>query len=678
MSRAAGSRTALSTATLLAACVLGSATAQTFWDVNGDGDFGLAGNWDTGLIPANVDVVIANPTAPGSGVDVSNSGTRTILDLDLDDSGTADLNRLLLNSGTFTINGTDLDNDGEVVINAGSTLRLAATTISGDGLIRLAGGTLSDNAGAQDIQTQQAGHTIAGFGNLGNNSLGLVNEAGGLISADVTGQVLTWNPGATNGNANAGTAQATNGGILQLTGTGGGDFVNTGGTIAANGADSAVEYTTNTSLIGGTLTATAGGVHRTVEGQNIFFRGVTVAAGTPLNVGNNTDLEHFDSLNNQGIITLTPGASNARLGFNNTTTLTGGGTINLNSTAGTGQAQIFDGNGGVQTVWTNADNTIQGSGNVGVNTLGIVNAANGVIQANVTGETLTLDPGVTHGMVNQGSLIAANGATLFLSGSGGGDFTSQAGASITVDAGSTLISSGSFTNENGSSLDIAGTLNITGGTFANNDDFNPAGSNVGTVSNTGTFTQGSESTLTFDVNSASDFDQIIGTGTFNLAGGIDVNLNFTPDFYESIELISDTSGNNINGFFDEVLFDPIIGVGEALAITRRVNAFDQGNAVLLTRALPGDANLNGQIEQGDLNAVLNNWGEAGTWSTGDMSGNGVVEQADLNLVLNNWGDTFNAPDFTGFAVPEPSALVSLIGLAALRRRPRRATLATCH
>ncbi|MEM1027468.1 MAG: hypothetical protein AAGJ38_05240, partial [Planctomycetota bacterium] len=387
----------------------------------------------------------------------------------------------------------------------------------------------------------------------------------------------------------------------------------------------------------------------------------------------------FDSLNNQGTITLTPGTSNARLGFNNATTLTGGGTINLNSSAGTAQAQIFDGNGGAQTIWTNVDNTIQGSGNVGLNLLGIVNAADGVIQANVSGETLTIDPGVTHGMVNQGNLIATNGATLFLSGSSGGGFTSEAGASITIDAGSTLISSGSFTNENGSTLDIDGALNITSGVFANNDDFNPAGENIGSVSNTGTFTQGSEGTLTFDVNSASDFDQIAGTGTFNLAGGIDVNLNFTPNFYESIELISDTSGNNVNGFFDEVLFDPIIGVGEALAITRGVNTFGQANAVLLTRALPGDADLNGQVEQGDLNAVLTNWGSFGqTWSTGDMDGDGLVAQGDLNLVLTNWGDSFNAPDFTGFAVPEPTAMLSLLGLAALRRRPRRATLAVCH
>ncbi|MEM1447098.1 MAG: hypothetical protein AAGF84_13650, partial [Planctomycetota bacterium] len=338
-SRATGSRAlSLSTAALLVACLSTPALGQAIWNINGDGDFGVGGNWDTGTVPSNEDVQILNPVAAGVGVDVSNTNTRTILDLDIADSGTADLNRLLLNSGTFTVNGTDLDNDGEVVINAGSTLRLAATTISGDGLIRLAGGILSDNGGVQDVQTQQAGHTIAGFGNLGNNTLSLVNETGGLISADVAGQVLNWNPGVSNGSANAGTAQAANGGILRLTGASGGDFDNTGGTLAANGAGSVVEYTSSSSVTGGTLSGAAGGVHRTVDGQSVFFRDVTLATGTPLNVGNNTDLEFFDSLNNQGTITLTPGTSNARLGFNNATTLTGGGTINLNSSAGTAQA----------------------------------------------------------------------------------------------------------------------------------------------------------------------------------------------------------------------------------------------------------------------------------------------------------------------------------------------------
>ncbi|MEM8494539.1 MAG: trypsin-like serine protease [Planctomycetota bacterium] len=86
----------------------------------------------------------------------------------------------------------------------------------------------------------------------------------------------------------------------------------------------------------------------------------------------------------------------------------------------------------------------------------------------------------------------------------------------------------------------------------------------------------------------------------------------------------------------------------------------------------GDANLNGTVEQGDLNAVLNNWGETDrSWSTGDLTDDGNVDQADLNAVLNNWGAS-QAPSFEAFtALPEPAfAAASLLGLASLRRRTR--------
>ena len=97
-----------------------------------------------------------------------------------------------------------------------------------------------------------------------------------------------------------------------------------------------------------------------------------------------------------------------------------------------------------------------------------------------------------------------------------------------------------------------------------------------------------------------------------------------------------------------------------------------GNDVLL----PGDANTNGQIEQADLDAVLQNWGQSNqSWSHGDLNGNGQVEQADLDLVLQNWGQS-TAPNFTGFnaaPVPEPTAalLFLLLAPAALAFQRRR-------
>ncbi len=98
------------------------------------------------------------------------------------------------------------------------------------------------------------------------------------------------------------------------------------------------------------------------------------------------------------------------------------------------------------------------------------------------------------------------------------------------------------------------------------------------------------------------------------------------------------------------------------------------STVLTPIGITGDYDTSGQVEQGDLDIVLQNWG-TGTF-TGDEDAlvgggpfDGTVDQNELDGVLQNWGST-SAPDFAGSAVPEPTvlALLSVGGLAMLRRR----------
>lgn len=84
----------------------------------------------------------------------------------------------------------------------------------------------------------------------------------------------------------------------------------------------------------------------------------------------------------------------------------------------------------------------------------------------------------------------------------------------------------------------------------------------------------------------------------------------------------------------------------------------------------GDANLDGTVDQFDLNIVQGNWGQTGLgWAGGDMNGNGVVEMADQGYVLRNWGWSRNSTNpLTSLPEPAVAALVGLGAVTMLRRR----------
>jgi hypothetical protein len=82
-------------------------------------------------------------------------------------------------------------------------------------------------------------------------------------------------------------------------------------------------------------------------------------------------------------------------------------------------------------------------------------------------------------------------------------------------------------------------------------------------------------------------------------------------------------------------------------------------------SLPGDYNANGQVEQGDLDLVLLNWGSDGVpagWKE-DLP-NGTIDQEEIDTVLLAWGDSLPVP-FATPAVPEPLTAVLLFLAVAL-------------
>ena len=86
--------------------------------------------------------------------------------------------------------------------------------------------------------------------------------------------------------------------------------------------------------------------------------------------------------------------------------------------------------------------------------------------------------------------------------------------------------------------------------------------------------------------------------------------------------------------------------------------------------LIGDANLDGNVNAADLNAVGRNWQQASSlWSEGDFDASGFVEAGDLNGLGINW--QMRTPEAAANeAVPEPAGLLLLIlgTIACLLRR----------
>ena len=362
-------------------------------------------------------------TASGGTVQLSSSivgGTLTTSAGGLiETSGSDTLNSLTISAGstytgplnTTTNVGGTLTNNGTLQLNAGSANNTFFDLISD---VSLQGaGTLNLNSGDDNglVYVQQSGgsytltnlnNTIQGYGIIGNGGLTVVNAAAGIVDSNVSGQVLTLN--GTGGVTNTGLMEATNGGTLQLTTP----VNNLNGSIVA--ATGTVNF--SAAVAGGTL---SGGSLRTNGSATLdgLSQGViTLAAGSNYLGNLNTTTTLLGTINNLGTLQLVAGsANNTNLDFASDLTLEGGGTVTLNSgdTNGLVYLQPYGGN----FVFTNVDNLIEGYGVIGNGGLTFVNQAAGVVNANVTGRTITLNG--TGGVTNAGILEATGGGILQLS-----------------------------------------------------------------------------------------------------------------------------------------------------------------------------------------------------------------------------------------------------------------------
>jgi len=318
---------------------------------------------------------------------------------------TADTDLVLTNSATF-------DNAGTILLD-GTDSRIYGTSGLGYALENVNG-------------------TVEGAGQIGISSssydISLINESSGTIDANSTLQLellLEGSPPA----SNAGLIESTNTGGLVIANFGAHNpavtIDNAGGTILASGTGDNV-ILSGADLAGGTLAASNGGV---IEAATGFAANTLDGSTTPITITGASTIEvpdpglHGDvqlflsgTIDNAGTIldATTGDLTDDVINAGGAAVLTGGGTLDL---AGP-NARIY-GTGSTPGTLDNVNNTIEGTGQVGINGVGnqlaLINEAGGTVDANST----------------QGMTIALGGPTLS---NAGLIETSIAGAALTIDS----------------------------------------------------------------------------------------------------------------------------------------------------------------------------------------------------------------------------------------------------
>ena len=419
------------------------------------------------------------------------------------------------NTGTIqiaaTANTTALIINGAVSLTGAGTVTLSTTGAGGGAYIYQAtGGSVLTNVN----------NTIQGQGQIGYNGLAVVNQK--TINANVSAATLLVNLGTL---TNSSLLEATGGGILQVSSA---TVNNAGGNITATGSGSTVQLVSST-IQGGTLNnTTAGGILGVPAGSADTLDGSTASGLVTINgiysIANGGQTNLVGTITNTGTIQINASASTTALGITNGVTLNGGGTVTL-STTGAGGAYIYQTTG--NSVLTNFNNIIQGTGQIGYNNLALVNQAGGVIDANQNGLQLLLNP---LSMTNQGMLEATSGGILTLTGT------------TFVNAGTSIVSNGAGSNVQIVSATIqGGTLSTTGGGVLGipaGDSATLDGSTAsGSVTIAGTFTIANSSlaavvgtisnTGTIQIAAAANTTALSVNGAVSLTGAGTVTLSTT-------------------------------------------------------------------------------------------------------------------------------------------------------
>jgi fibronectin-binding autotransporter adhesin len=609
-----------------------------------------SGIFTTGFNGGSGTVNVSGTFTNNSGAQLNIDGAGDVVNIPtLSNAGTISFAPSTLGNATLSVTGasTSFTNSGTINLTAG-TLKFNASTLSltGGGTVNLGNSngteTYALQVGAGDTGTlTNVNNTIAGFGNLGNGTLHLVNQ--GTITANAGGTPTE--PSLTIQQAgaltNTGTMQAINEGTLILQGT----INNTGGTIAALGtpggaASSTVQLLGGSVINGGTLTTTTvSGNSGIIEGTGaVTLNGIANSGTYAVNPGTTTTLDGI--INNTGSITLT----GSTLTLGNSVTLNGKGTVVLSNSA----SNLINAATSGPTL-TNA-NTIEGAGTI--QGMGIVNT--GTLAANQSTPLIILPSSA--GLNNKGTLSVSTGDTMQIGTSAGGALINFSGTTLT---GGTYAVSGTLEfGASGTSL-VTNAANITltgagakivnfGGqnvptnfaTNAPNGSFSLAGganfTTAGNFTNNGKLAAGAGTKFTV-TGSLTNFNSATNTltgGTYMVGG----KLNFA-----GANIVTDAANITLQGA-GEIVNSTNSANGLAnLATIASNGSFGLATGAKFTTA--GNLTNNGGLSVAN-GTTLTVTGNLTNLSSGTLSGGSYTVGGTMQLSSGNGGITKNAANLT--------------------------------
>ena len=481
---------------------------------------------------------------------LNNSGT-----LDLFKGGDFKDQSTVTNSGTLDLAGGTLNvlvnvanSGGTVTVGSAGTLKLTHATITGgsvgnSGEIDLTGGTIKSstlNNGGQikvsgtgnaldgDTFRNTGGVEVLGLGTLTLDQLTTVNNSGGSITIDATGEMLLEDATLTGG-------LVTNSGEIDLSGNGvvKSGTLSTSGLIKAGGGGNALDGETVTNTGGvevlglATLTvdqvstiSNAGGSITVDANGTLILNNATIVGGAV------TDGGEID-FTGSGII--------------ESGTLTNTGQIKVSGSANALDGEVVTNTGGIEVLGLGALLLDQGTG--------IANGG-GTITVDSTGRLTLNGASITGGLVtDSGEIDLAGGGAiksgtlntsgLIKAGSSGnaldGETITNTGGIEVLGGGALLLDQGtSVTNGGGTiTVDLSGQLtldsaSITGGTVTDNGTIHVTGDSAinSAAVNGGQVTVDAGKTLTLD-NTTVTGTTITDNGTVKVDTGTTLTLSGT-------------------------------------------------------------------------------------------------------------------------------------------------------